>query len=77
MMGARAHQMAQRVDADIARAKAEGKDVTEAEHHKTEGDQALAAGHYRIAMKHYRRAEKSLQGMKAGAPPTPTAGAPK
>ncbi len=77
MMGARAHRMAKRVEADIAKAKAEGKDVTEAEHHKTEGDQALADGHYRIAVEHYRSAEKVLRGMKAGAAPMPTAGAPK
>jgi len=77
MMSARAHRISKRVEADIAKAKAEGKDVTEAESHKTEGDQALAAGHYRIAVGHYRSAEKVLRGMKAGAAPMPTAGASK
>jgi hypothetical protein len=77
MMGARAHRMQEKVAADISKAKAEGKDVTEAEHHKTEGDQALADGHFRVAVQHFRAAEKALHGMKAGAAPAPTAGAPK
>ena len=67
-MGARAHRMQEKVATDISKAKAEGKDVTEAEHHKTEGDQALADGHYRIAVKHFRAAEKVLHGAKGGAP---------
>jgi len=74
-MGARAHRMAKRVEGDISKAKAEGKDVTEAEHHKTEGDQALADGHYRIAVEHFRMAEKTLHAPKGGAP-APKAGAP-
>lgn len=68
MMGARAHRMQEKVAADISKAKAAGKDVTEAERHKTEGDQALADGHYRIAVNHYRSAEKALHAPKGGAP---------
>lgn len=75
-MGARAHRMQEKVAADISKAKAEGKDVTDAEHHKTEGDQALADGHYRIAVEHFRVAEKTLHAPKGGAP-APKAGEPK
>ncbi len=76
MMSTHAHRMQQKVAADIAKAKAAGKDVTEAEGHKTEGDKALADGHFRIAVHHYRAAETVLRG-NAAAPPTPPASAPK
>ncbi len=76
-MSAHAHRMQEKVAADISKAKAEGKDVGEAEQHKAEGDKALADGHFRIAVRHYRAAERTLRGKKAGAAPMPTAGAPK
>jgi hypothetical protein len=53
MMSARAHQMSKELAEDVAKAKAEGKDVAEAERHKSEGDAALNTGHLRIAVEHY------------------------
>lgn len=61
MMSARAHQMSKELADDIAKAKAEGKDVAEAERHKSEGDAALNSGHLRIAVEHYEKAEDALK----------------
>lgn len=60
MMSARAHTLKEKVAGEIAKAKAGGADVSAAEKHKTEGDAALAAGHYRIAVEHYEAAEKAM-----------------
>ncbi|GEM_PF-6835947 len=61
LMSIKAEKMQHDVGDQIAAAKAKGRDVSEAERHKTEGDAALQAGHLRIAVEHYEAAEKTLQ----------------
>lgn len=60
MMGLHAQEMQRTVASDIAAAKAKGADVSAAEKDKSEGDTALAAGHYRLAVEHYEAAQKAL-----------------
>jgi hypothetical protein len=58
--------MADKVKDEISSAKDSGKDVSDAEHHKTQGDKALDDDQLRSAMTHYKLAEKALKNARAG-----------